>query len=149
MALIGSGEVKQKLYGLFKGRLETDIIDMVYAGCNYKVEEAISALSNMCPGTENSAEKPKEVFSELGHSNTQYESKKPRNRPKRNTMFLLRGLPGSGKSHLAHEWKQPDDVILSADDYFRSGTGYIFRGDKVKEAHEWNLARGSTIWVQY
>ena len=72
--------------------------------CNniyFSVEEAISALSNMCPGIENSAEKPKEVFSKLGHSDTQYESKKSRNRPKRSTMFLLRGLPGSGKSHLA------------------------------------------------
>ena len=36
MAQIGSGEVKMKLYNMFKGRLETDIVDMVYAGCDYK-----------------------------------------------------------------------------------------------------------------
>ena len=36
MAQIGSGEVKKKLYDMFKGRIETDIVDMVYAGCNYK-----------------------------------------------------------------------------------------------------------------
>lgn len=54
------------------------------------------------------------------------------------TLFLLRGLPGSGKSTFAnHIWN--DYAICEADKYFiDKETGeYKFDASKLKQAHEW------------
>lgn len=63
-------------------------------------------------------------------------------------LVLLRGLPGSGKSHLA---KTITDVtlgpgdnshhILSADDYFNQAGRYLYDSKRVSDAHEWNQHR--------
>jgi predicted kinase len=53
-------------------------------------------------------------------------------------LFLVRGLPGSGKSTFAkHIWN--DYAICEADKYFvNKETGeYNFDPSKLKEAHEW------------
>ena len=53
-------------------------------------------------------------------------------------IFLVRGIPGSGKSTFAkHIWD--DFVICEADKYFvNKETGeYNFDPSKLKEAHEW------------
>lgn len=55
---------------------------------------------------------------------------------------ILRGLPGSGKSFLAHQIveatvKDVDTHILSADKYFINARGkYEFKADKLPAAHE-------------
>ena len=63
-------------------------------------------------------------------------------------VFILRGLPGSGKSHYARQLAKElvDEiesrfVILSTDDYFESETGYHFDKYKLSEFHNLNLAR--------
>jgi predicted kinase len=63
--------------------------------------------------------------------------------------FILRGLPGSGKSHyafsLAEELVSADEtrfVICSTDDYFLNSDGeYHFDKAKLPEFHNLNLAR--------
>ncbi|QTH71679.1 AAA family ATPase [Pseudoalteromonas xiamenensis] len=63
--------------------------------------------------------------------------------------FILRGLPGSGKSHyafsLAEELVGGDEtryVICSTDDYFLQTDGsYQFDKTKLSEFHNLNLAR--------
>ena len=51
------------------------------------------------------------------------------------SLYLLRGLPGAGKSTLA---KKLGDVHYEADMYFTNENGqYIFNGADIKKAHEW------------
>ena len=51
------------------------------------------------------------------------------------SLYLLRGLPGAGKSTLA---KKLGDVHFEADMYFTNESGqYIFNGADIKKAHEW------------
>lgn len=48
------------------------------------------------------------------------------------TIHIMRGLPGSGKSHIAN---QIDAQIVSADDYFYAGGIYHFDGRFLSAAH--------------
>ncbi|XP_020847025.1 NEDD4-binding protein 2 isoform X2 [Phascolarctos cinereus] len=59
------------------------------------------------------------------------------------TLVLLRGLPGSGKSFLARKLleENPNGIILSSDDYFSKNGQYQFDGNLLGEAHEWNRKR--------
>lgn len=50
------------------------------------------------------------------------------------TLYLLRGLPGAGKSTLA---KSLGGKYFEADMYFVRGSEYKFDATKLKEAHEW------------
>lgn len=57
-----------------------------------------------------------------------------------NTLYLIRGLPGSGKSSFAAElWNTGFvDVMLEADHYFTMETGvYKFDSSKLMDAHYW------------
>lgn len=63
-------------------------------------------------------------------------------------VFILRGLPGSGKSHYAQslcdEMLNGDEgqfVICSTDDFFISDGLYRFDKAKLSEYHNLNLAR--------
>lgn len=63
-------------------------------------------------------------------------------------VFILRGLPGSGKSHYAQslcdEMVNGDEgqfVICSTDDFFISDGLYRFDKAKLSEYHNLNLAR--------
>lgn len=56
------------------------------------------------------------------------------------TLYLIRGLPGSGKSSFALELWKTDfvDVFYEADQYFTIETGeYRFDTTKIASAHEW------------
>lgn len=55
-------------------------------------------------------------------------------------VFILRGVPGSGKSHVARQAQEEspglDILVVSADDYFVDAQGrYNFEPDKLPEAH--------------
>lgn len=57
-------------------------------------------------------------------------------------LILLRGLPGSGKTTLAHIILQHpaglEQEVLSADDFFEDENGdYNFDSTKIKEAHNY------------
>nr|CAD7263662.1 unnamed protein product [Timema shepardi] len=63
-------------------------------------------------------------------------------------MVLMRGLPGSGKSHLAKLLIKRTvggdyrNFVFSTDDYFYQSSGkYIFDPSKLPDAHDWNHGR--------
>ena len=66
-------------------------------------------------------------------------------------IFILRGLPGVGKSTLASylatnlapkKGEGKGAIILSSDDFFIASNGkYIFDDNKIVEAHKWNFKR--------
>ena len=64
---------------------------------------------------------------------------------KTGSIFVLRGLPGSGKSTISEILKliHKDSLVLSSDDYFWDvGTNsHKFDKDKIQEAHKWNFDR--------
>lgn len=51
------------------------------------------------------------------------------------SLFLIRGLPGAGKSTIAHLIE--DDFNIAADDYFDQFHSGEFIPSKIKKAHEW------------
>jgi predicted kinase len=50
-------------------------------------------------------------------------------------LFLVRGLPGSGKTTLA---ESICDTVVSADDYFMVDGKYQFKADELKSAHAYS-----------
>jgi predicted kinase len=59
-------------------------------------------------------------------------------------LFLLRGVPGAGKSTLA---KSLGGVHIESDKYFMDGDEYKFDPSKLKDAHTWcqNAVR---VWAK-
>ena len=51
-------------------------------------------------------------------------------------LFIIRGLPRSGKSSLARELVANHGRIFSSDDYFEKSGEYIFNPAALPEAHE-------------
>lgn len=54
-------------------------------------------------------------------------------------LFLVRGIPGSGKSTKAKQLIQEGlaDVHFEADMYFEVNGKYVFDPSKIKDAHAW------------
>ncbi|XP_065188457.1 uncharacterized protein LOC135819217 [Sycon ciliatum] len=52
-------------------------------------------------------------------------------------MYILRGLPGSGKSYLAKQLSSERGQIVSADYYFMRDGRYEFDPSQIGRAHEW------------
>lgn len=68
----------------------------------------------------------------------------PRRHSFRKHLYLLRGLPGSGKTTLARQLQRdyPRALIFSTDDFFfREDGTYEFNPIFLEEAHEWNQKR--------
>jgi len=63
-------------------------------------------------------------------------------------LYVMRGVPGSGKSHLAktilhheHSSTNFNGVILSTDDFFDKEGIYVFNPKELPNAHQWNQKR--------
>ncbi|XP_043547992.1 NEDD4-binding protein 2-like 1 [Chiloscyllium plagiosum] len=83
----------------------------------------------------------------------QHPGRRPPRGPRliRKRLYLLRGLPGSGKTTLARNLKHQfrGAVILSTDDYFiREDGSYLFQKYLLDEAHEWNHERAKSAMRQ-
>ncbi|XP_075418882.1 NEDD4-binding protein 2-like 1 [Tenrec ecaudatus] len=68
----------------------------------------------------------------------------PRRPAFRKHLYLLRGLPGSGKTTLARQLQRdaPRAQVFSTDDFFLGEDGtYEFNADLLEEAHRWNQKR--------
>ncbi|XP_002720631.3 NEDD4-binding protein 2-like 1 isoform X2 [Oryctolagus cuniculus] len=68
----------------------------------------------------------------------------PRRHSFKKHLYLLRGLPGSGKTTLARQLQHdfPRALIFSTDDFFfREDGAYEFNPHFLEEAHEWNQKR--------
>jgi len=59
-------------------------------------------------------------------------------------MFLLRGVPGSGKSTISKRIQQlyDTDCVCSADDYFMKNGTYNYDNSKIQDAHKWCQQKG-------
>lgn len=73
-----------------------------------------------------------------------------------NTLYLIRGLPGSGKSSFANKLWVSDmvEAVFEADKYFYNDGIYTFDPAKLHRAHQWclehtrwHLERGYNIAV--
>ena len=55
------------------------------------------------------------------------------------TLYLIRGIPGSGKSTLGNFLAGSGTVFaaIEADDYFVKDGLYVFDANKLHEAHHW------------
>lgn len=66
------------------------------------------------------------------------------------TLYLIRGIPGSGKSSLAKQLEDYDLVswVFEADNYFVDivTKEYNFDASKLKQAHEWCQDR-TKLWL--
>ena len=57
-------------------------------------------------------------------------------------VYIMRGLPGSGKSTKARELVGPVGLVCSTDDFFTKADGkYAYDRSRIREAHAWNQAR--------
>lgn len=59
-------------------------------------------------------------------------------------LYIVRGLPGSGKSTFAEALVGSDFLVCEADKYFMVDGEYKFDGSKLKDAHEWCRNRVET-----
>jgi predicted kinase len=59
-------------------------------------------------------------------------------------LFLLRGLPGAGKTTLA---ESIGGMHIEADQYFTQDGDYKFKPDGLKEAHAW-CQNNVNIWMR-
>ena len=61
------------------------------------------------------------------------------------TLYIVRGLPGSGKSTFATKLVGDDFLVCEADKYFTDADGnYNFDVTKIKDAHKWCQDRVET-----
>lgn len=54
-----------------------------------------------------------------------------------NTLTIVRGLPGSGKTTLAKNLTKDNGVYFESDMFFSQDGTYVFDAYKLKDAHAW------------
>jgi predicted kinase len=54
------------------------------------------------------------------------------------TMYVMRGLPGSGKTTMARTLSKH---VYATDDFWMKDGEYVFDKERLKEAHRWNVDR--------
>ncbi len=64
-------------------------------------------------------------------------------------LYLLRGLPGCGKSSLAKSLMNAQTGHVEADMFFMKNGEYNFDASKLKEAHEWCQKQTDTYMSPY
>jgi predicted kinase len=64
-------------------------------------------------------------------------------------LYLLRGLPGCGKSSLAKSLMNAQKGHVEADMFFMKNGEYNFDASKLKEAHEWCQKQADDYMSQY
>ena len=72
---------------------------------------------------------------------------------KTRTIYLMRGLPGCGKSHMAKRLAGTDGVVLETDQYFYTEIGsdpnaYDYQHELLPAARDWNLERFRDAVIQ-
>jgi predicted kinase len=55
--------------------------------------------------------------------------------------YIMRGLPGSGKSTIARQLRGSGGLVASTDDYWQHGCRYEYDASRIMDAHDWNQAR--------
>ncbi|MEE6472502.1 hypothetical protein FKM82_009626 [Ascaphus truei] len=112
-------------------------------------ERLVSAFGNLSldgPGRQRRKQRPPPPRQQPQHPPPQSPHPAPRAPRFTGHIYLLRGLPGSGKSSLARKLKRdfPSALVFSTDDFFIMDDGtYLFNQNLLQEAHKWNRKRAS------
>lgn len=153
----------ENLLSVFSGKIDGDVIRMIWHESHENGTAAFEMLSIMSPPSppETSPSKlsswsslltnPSKPFTELSANSKQTtelkETKskatwiKERVQQHEKIVVLMRGVPGCGKSHLANQI-EGTGVVLSSDDFFINHRGqYAFNPMLLSEAHDWNRKR--------
>jgi len=76
-----------------------------------------------------------------------YEKSRAPDNPEQLTLYLMRGLPGSGKSTVAKKLAH-NGIILSTDNYWMSNGQYQYDPAEITTAHQWNQERANEAMMQ-
>lgn len=63
-------------------------------------------------------------------------------------LILIRGLPGSGKSTMARRLIKYGFIHVEADQYFMKGEEYRFDPTRLKDAHNYSMARTTQLLIE-
>jgi hypothetical protein len=153
------------LKSMFKSAIDAEVVEMIWQDSNENGDIALTFLTEMSPSsppiaatvktnswsnvlgkdnskpfTVNLGAKPKTTVKEKHWIMDLIETRIKR---QEKILIIMRGVPGSGKSYLAHQLKG-GGVVFSTDDYFINYQGqYIFDRNQLGIAHEWNQKRAN------
>ena len=121
----------EKIFFLIKENEE--VLEPTVSSSEEVLEPTVSSIVSSLSETKISAYEPELDFPFLKDSNTISYLRSSQ------TMFVMRGVSGSGKSTIARALKNlyQSAVLCSADDYFMMGGEYKFRSDDLGSAHRY------------
>ena len=149
---------------IFKSAIDPEVVEMIWQDSNESGDVALTYLTEMSPksvpiaaavktnswssilGADTSKQftcvnqgvKPKSIIKEKHWA---VDNIQKRINDQEKVVIIMRGVPGCGKSYLAHQL-QGNGVVLSTDDYFINYQGqYIFDRNQLHLAHDWNQNR--------
>lgn len=155
----------EDLKKLFKSAIDPEVVEMIWQDSNENSDIALTFLTEISPNPPPVATTVKmSSWSDIIGENTSQpltvnQGVKPKSTIKEKhqivdqihlqikhlekILVIMRGVPGSGKSYLAHQLKE-NGVVLSTDDYFINYQGqYVFDRNLLGAAHEWNQKRAN------